>query len=158
MTFSSPLPLRFKENKGNRVNAEGALKCMGGRLGLTFDLLFLDRLFVWFMSWLIISTVIYLAARMAVGEEASFKASLALTFVGVLMVGLSFSLSIGILGPMISLTVAFFLWLLLTKTFFHTGWLQALGLTILAIAIGIIISLILPLILGLTLSTLPPHV
>lgn len=119
---------------------------------MVFGLLLVDIFITWLMSWLIISTVIYLAARMVVGDRASFKASLSLTFIGVLVAGLSLYMSRSIFGSIIGLGVAALLWLWLTKAFFHTGWLQALGITLLAIILAIIISLISALILGLSLS------
>jgi len=90
----------------------------------------------WVMLWLITSIAVYLAARAVTGGEATFKAALAITSVGVLIVFLVLTLVVSFLGTTTSfsmgLLVTFFVWLSLIKISFRTGWLRALAIAILA--------------------------
>ena len=85
---------------------------------------------------MITSIAVYLAARAVTGGEATFKAALAITSVGVLIVFLVLTLVVSFLGTTTSfsmgLLVTFFVWLSLIKISFRTGWLRALAIAILA--------------------------
>jgi len=100
----------------------------------------------WVTGWLITSLAVYLAARAVTGGEATFKAALALTSIGVLIVVIVSVFAQSYLGSMVGVIVAFLVWLCLIKFSFKTGWLGALAIAILAtviiVGIGYILSLL----------------
>ena len=124
-------------------------------VGLTFDIV-LSNIVTWAISWIVIALIIYIAARLVVGEEASFKASLALTLLGVLVVGFSFQMGKGFFGPLAGLIIAALLWICLTKVVFHISWLHALAISILAVVIDALLALTVTLMLRIALPVLLP--
>lgn len=128
-------------------------------LPLSFTLIFYIRLLMFLVSWVVVSLAVYFAGRVIVGEKARFTPSLILTLIGIVVVGLFSTLTITLFGRVIGLILTTIIWLWLIKYFFNTGWLAALGITILSVFMLIVVILILGFLLGLigllTFSLLP---
>ena len=105
-------------------------------------------LFVLVVSWLIVSLAVFFAARVVAGSKATFGRALGLVLVGVVIIGL-FSVVVSAVGSfagpaglIVGSIIAFILWLGLIKSFFHTGWLAALGIALLAYFMLIVVVLL----------------
>jgi len=100
----------------------------------------------WVTGWLITSIAVYLAARAVTGGEATLKAALLLTSLGVAIVAVSSALAGSLLGSTIGVVAALVVWLCLIKYSFRAGWLGAFAIAILATVIvagiGYILSLV----------------
>jgi hypothetical protein len=99
--------------------------------------------------WMLVSLAIYLAAKMIIGSRATFSLSLAVTLVGVILIGVIWffvtlfsGLLVGIFGVIMGLFIAFLVWIGLIKSFFITSWLAALGMAVLAFFMFIMIILL----------------
>lgn len=107
------------------------------------------------LIWIIISIPVYIAAKIVTGGKATFGQAMLATLLGPIVYVLVLSLTsifLGFLvGPyafLLALILAFIAWLGVYKSSFNTGWLQALGIALLAIVILFILSLILAIIFG----------
>jgi hypothetical protein len=104
----------------------------------------IEGLIALILLWIIVSIPVYFAAKLVVGSRASFGGALLATLIGPIIfavvsyVILYFTHSIyG--GGLIALFIAFIAWLWVYKAAFHTGWLHAFAIAILAIIIAIVI-------------------
>jgi hypothetical protein len=101
--------------------------------------------------WIIVSIPVYFAAKLLVGPRAHFGSAMLATLVGPIVFAIvyglgyyltsSFFVGLGILA----LLLAFLAWIWVYKAVFHTGWLHAFGIAILAIVIAIILLALLAL-------------
>jgi len=92
--------------------------------------------------WLVTAFAIFFAARVVAGSRATYSRALGLTLVGVIVISISSILLTGFFGFMGPILV-FIIWLALVKSFFHTGWLGALGIAILAVFMLLVLIVIL---------------
>ncbi|MHC1586855.1 MAG: hypothetical protein ACXQTV_04860 [Candidatus Hecatellaceae archaeon] len=89
-------------------------------------------LIVFILTWMLTSLAVFMAGRVVVGSRATFTKSLALIFLGGLLIAGFQLLAPMFLNPIFSWLLAFLLWIGLIKTFFGTGWLGGFAIAILA--------------------------
>jgi len=99
--------------------------------------------------WILVSIPVYIAAKAVTGGRASFGQAMLATLLGPIVFALVRYIAILFLGflsigsaSLLALVLAFIAWLWVYKSSFHTGWLQALGIALLAIVVFIVLSLI----------------
>jgi hypothetical protein len=101
--------------------------------------------------WIIISIPVYFAAKLIVGSRAHFGSAMLATLVGpiifaiVLAIGYYFAARVFAGLSLLALLVAFLAWIWVYKAAFHTGWLHAFGIAVLAVIIAIVILALLAL-------------
>lgn len=89
---------------------------------------------------IIISPVLWLSGRAIVGKEkAKFVDAIWIVVLGTLIGGIFGFFFTGIIAAIIQLLI----WIALVKHFFDTGWLTALGISILAVIIFVVIAVVL---------------
>ena len=92
---------------------------------------------------IVISPVLWLSGRAVVGrEKAKFTDAVWIVVLGTVIGGIFGWLFVGVIAFIIQL----FIWVALVKHFFDTGWLKALGISILAVIIFAVIVVILALV------------
>ncbi len=95
------------------------------------------------VSAIVISPVLWLSGRAVVGgEKAKFTDAIWIVVLGTVIGGIFGWLFVGVIAFIIQL----FIWVALVKHFFDTGWLTALGISILAVIIFAVIAVILALV------------
>lgn len=95
------------------------------------------------VSTIIVSPILWLAGRAVVGgEKARLTDAIWIVVLGIVIGGIFGWLFVGI----VALVVQLFIWVALVRHFFDTGWLTALGISILAVVIIAVIAAILILI------------
>lgn len=95
------------------------------------------------VSTIIVSPILWLSGRAVVGgEKAKLTDAIWIAILGTVIGGIFGWLFVGLIAFIIQL----FIWLALVKHFFDTGWLTALGISILAVIIFAVIAAILILI------------
>ena len=112
----------------------------GGLLGL--GILFLIYL-------LIEAFFLWVAGELVVGRRVTYGEAIGIAFFGTIVVAAAFILLSGF-GLLISLGAAFILFLLVVKGFFHTGWLGAIGVSIVSIIVAVILLVVIAAVLGLS--------
>jgi len=94
-------------------------------------------------SIIFISPVLWLSGRAVVGrEKAKFTDAIWIVVLGTIIGGIFGFFFTGIIAAIIQLLI----WLAAVKHFFDTGWLAALGISILAVIIFAVIAVILALV------------
>jgi hypothetical protein len=93
--------------------------------------------------WLVTALAIFFAARVIAGSKATYARALGLTLLGVIIISVSSIMLEAFLGSIIGSILVFVIWLALIKSFFQTGWLGAIGISILAVFMLIVIMVIL---------------
>src|SRR6266852_9109765 len=111
-----------------------ALPSLGG-----VSSLLVGFLVVFIIYLLIIGFVLWLAGEIVVGRRVTFVEALGIAAVGTFLVGASIVFLPGFIGLIVGLLV----FLLLVKHYFKTGWLGAIGVSIMAIVVGIVLIFIL---------------
>ena len=120
----------------------------------------LVAIFALVVIWIIVSIPVYLAAKTLTDGRATLGQAMGTTLLGPIVYGIVSYLATFFLGSLgitqaslISLILAFLAWLAVYKSSFKTGWLQALGIAILATVIlaiaGTIAVAVVPLALNL---------
>ena len=95
------------------------------------------------VSVIIISPVLWLSGMAVVGrDKAKFTDAIWIVILGTVIGGIFGWLFVGIIAFIIQLLI----WVALVKHFFDTGWLTALGISILAVIIFAVIAVILALV------------
>lgn len=105
--------------------------------------------------WIIVSIPVWVAAKILTVGRVKFSRAMLVTAVGPLIYAIVFFISATVLSSaigdltlpiIIGFIIAFIAWIWVFKRGFHTGWIRALGIAILAIvifaAIGVLISLV----------------
>lgn len=94
-------------------------------------------------SIIIISPILWLSGRAVVGrEKARFLDAIWIVILGTVIGGIFGFFFTGIIAAIIQLLI----WIFLVKHFFDTGWLTALGISILAVVIFAVIAVLLALV------------
>ena len=88
---------------------------------------------------LIVGFILWVAGEIVVGRKVTFGEALAVGGAGTFLVGAVIVLVGGVLGLLIGL----FVFLLLVKHYFKTGWLGAIGVAIMAAVVIIVLTFIL---------------
>ena len=115
--------------------------------------------------WMIVSIPVWVAAKILTMGRVSFSRAMLVTALGPLVSTIVFlivaALFTAILGDptlpvIIGLIVAFISWIGVFKRGFHTGWLRALGIAILAIIVFAVIGLVISLVMQVIVPEAPP--
>ena len=108
-----------------------------------------------FILWIVASVPVYFSGKMIRGERATFGDAMRATLLGVIAYYIVFfvvALPLGaVIGPSasaIGLVLGFLAWLAVFKGSFHTSWLGAVGIVVLAWVILLIIDFVLVAIFG----------
>src|SRR2546429_7251748 len=116
------------------ANPAPALPSIGG-LSATL----ITSLIFFIIYLLIIGFVLWLAGEIVVGRRVTFGEALGIAAVGTFLVGAAIAFLPGLVGLLVGLLV----FLLLVKHYFRTGWLGAIGVSVMAIVVGVVIIFIL---------------
>jgi len=99
--------------------------------------------------WIIISIPVYFAGKLIKGGRCSLGNAMVATLFGPLVYFIVFVLSSFLLGVIIgksahiwAILLAFLAWLGVYKSSFKVGWVEALGIAVLAIAIFVVIGVL----------------
>ncbi|MEM0068611.1 MAG: hypothetical protein QXQ01_05650 [Saccharolobus sp.] len=114
-------------------------------IGITEALSFIIAFII---AWIIVSIPTWFAGKIITPRTTTFGRAMVATLVGVIIFAI-FSALFSLISPIIGTIIGFIAFLGVYKVAFNTGWLQALGIAILAIIITIIILFILG-IIGIT--------
>ncbi len=97
-----------------------------------------------FLIYLLVEAFfLWVAGEVVVGRRVTYGEAIGIAFFGtVILVGVILFLGASLLG----LGLALLLFLLIVKKFFHTGWLKAIGVSIVSILIAFVILFILVLV------------
>lgn len=119
--------------------------------GLTSGLLILGILFLVYL--LIEAFFLWIAGEIVVGRRVTYGESIRIAFFGTIAV-VGAVILLGSFGLTISLGAALILFLLIVKGSYHTGWLGAIGVSIVSIIVAIIIFVVVIAVLGISLRGL----
>lgn len=107
-----------------------------------FQILF--PLIFFLVQLLVLSGVLYLAGLIVVGgRRARFRDAFLISFLGTILSTVFF-----LFIPYFSLILSIFVWLLLIKSLYETGWLGAIAVGLLAMIIFLVVAILLALIFG----------
>jgi len=91
------------------------------------------------VAWIVASIPVYFAAKLITGGKAGLGQAMVATLLGTvvyaivrLLFGALLSPALGPAAPAIATLAAFLVWVWVYKSRFSTGWLQAVGIAILA--------------------------
>jgi hypothetical protein len=117
------------------------------------------------VMWIIVSIPVWVAAKILTMGRVSFSRAMLVTALGPIVSAVVFfifaALLTAIVGDttlpvIIGLIVAFVAWIGVFKRGFHTGWLRALGIAILAVIVFAVIGLIISLLMRVIVPEAPP--
>ena len=115
--------------------------------------------------WIIVSIPVWVAAKILAMGRVSFSRAMLVTALGPIVSAVVFfifaALLTAIVGDptlpvIIGLIVAFVAWIGVFKRGFHTGWLRALGIAMLAVVVFAVIGLIISLLMQVIVPEAPP--
>jgi hypothetical protein len=115
--------------------------------------------------WIIVSIPVWVAAKILAMRRVSFSRAMLVTALGPIVSAAVFfifaALLTAIVGDptlpvIIGLIVAFVAWIGVFKRGFHTGWLRALGIAMLAVVVFAVIGLIISLLMHVIVPEAPP--
>jgi hypothetical protein len=115
--------------------------------------------------WIIVSIPVWVAAKILAMGRVSFSRAMLVTALGPIVSAVVFfifaALLTAIVGDptlpvIIGLIVAFVAWIGVFKRGFHTGWLRALGIAMLAVILFAVIGLIVSLLMQVIVPEAPP--
>lgn len=115
--------------------------------------------------WIIVSIPVWVAAKILAMGRVSFSRAMLVTALGPIVSVVVFfifaALLTAIVGDptlpvIIGLIVAFVAWIGVFKRGFHTGWLRALGIAMLAVILFAVIGLIISLLMQVIVPEAPP--
>jgi len=109
--------------------------------GLPEELVLIFAIAWFFISLFVTAVVLYLAGLVVVGKKrALLSDAFVISLLGTVLTTL---FTIFILYPLIALILSLFVWLILIKRLFETGWLGAIAVGILAVIIYLAILVLL---------------
>ena len=108
-------------------------------LGASLTNVLIGFLIVFIIYLIVIGFVLWLAREIVVGRRVTFGEALGIAGVGTFLVGAALAFLPGLFGIGIGILV----FLLLVKHYFKTSWFGAIGVSIMAIVVGIVIIFIL---------------
>ena len=115
--------------------------------------------------WIIVSIPVWFAAKILTIGRVSFSRAMLVTALGPIVSAIMFFIFAALLTAVvgdptlpviIGLIVALVAWIGVFKRGFHTGWLRALGIAILAIIVFAVIGLIISLLMQVIVPEAPP--
>jgi hypothetical protein len=103
--------------------------------------------------WAIVSIPVWISAKVMKAKQAKFTRAMLVTAFGPIIYGIVFFVSTRILSSVllfrsgnsvntIAIVIAFIAWIYVFKRGFGTGWIRALGISVAAIVIFVIIGII----------------
>ncbi|MFL6455808.1 MAG: hypothetical protein ACJ71G_02430 [Nitrososphaeraceae archaeon] len=103
--------------------------------------------------WAVVSIPVWISAKILKAKQAKFTRAMLVTAFGPIIYGIVYFVSTRILSSvllspagssvnMIGIAIAFIVWIYVFKRGFKTGWIRALGISIAAIAVFVIIGII----------------
>lgn len=99
-----------------------------------------------FISFFVLAIIFYLAGLIVVGgRRARFTDAFLISLLGTVFSAVFFAF---IPYPLIALLLVIFVWLLLIKQLYETGWLGAIAVSMLAIVVYLVIAILVALALG----------
>src|SRR5881628_1176125 len=116
-----------------KENVMVSIPSLGGAGSLLVGFLVLFIIYL-----LIIGFVLWLAGEIVVGRRVTFGEALAVAGTGTFLVGASITF-LGLIGVLLGILI----FLLLVKHYFKTGWLGAIGVAIMAVIVGVVLTFIL---------------
>jgi hypothetical protein len=114
-------------------------------------------------AWIILSIPVYISARLMTMKRVSFPKAMLATLVAPLLYAIiavgSLLLmdSIGVIAIVLALIAAPMAWLWAYKNLFDTGWLRALGITILSVVLLVVSIWMVSSMMSIILPDLPLH-
>ena len=111
------------------------------------ELLILTPLII---GWFIASVVLYIAGRMAAGEEATLGESFLIALLGPFIIGITILFTGIILNSMWSLLIALFVWTWIIKSVYDVGWGASLLISISAAFTLIVVAIVSSILLGIS--------
>ncbi len=90
-------------------------------------------LFPLLIGWVVSALTLFFAGRIVSGKKASLAEAFVIALVGPVLVGITSFIVTFIFGPIVSLIIAFLVWLWTVKSVFGIGWGAAFLISILAI-------------------------
>lgn len=115
--------------------------------------------------WIIVSIPVWAAAKILTAGRVKFSRAMLVTAVGPIVYATVFFISATVLSAaigdltlpiIIGFIIAFIAWIWVFKKGFHTGWLRALGIAILAIVIFAVIGALISLVIQTIVPGAPP--
>jgi hypothetical protein len=115
--------------------------------------------------WMIVSIPVWIAAKVLTAGRVSFSRAMLVTALGPIVSAIVFFIFAALLTAIVGdptlpvimgLIVAFVAWIGVFKRGFHTGWLRALGIAILAIIVFAVIGLMISLLMQVIVPEAPP--
>ena len=94
------------------------------------------------VNTIVLAPVLWLSGKMLVGEKAKFLDAIWIVVLGTVIGALFGAFFYGIIASIIQLII----WLALVKHFFDSGWLEAFVISVLAVIIFVVITLLLAII------------
>ncbi len=107
--------------------------------GIGTGSLLVGFLILFIIYLLIVGFVLWVAGEIVVGRRVTFGEALAIAGVGTFLVGGLLFLLPSLLG----LLAGFVLFLALIKHYFKTGWFGSLGVTVIAVIVGVVLTFVL---------------
>jgi hypothetical protein len=104
-----------------------------------------------FILWAVVSIPVWISAKILKANQAKFARAMLVTAFGPIIYGIVFFVSTRILSSIlpagnsvntIAIAIAFIAWIYVFKRGFRTGWIRALGISIAAIVVFVIIGII----------------
>jgi hypothetical protein len=115
--------------------------------------------------WIIVSIPVWIAAKIFTLGRVKFSRAMLVTALGPIIYAIVFFISAALLTAIvgdptlpviIAFIVAFIAWIGVFKKGFHTGWLRALGIAILAIIVFAVIGFMISLLIQAIVPEAPP--
>jgi hypothetical protein len=115
--------------------------------------------------WIVISIPVWVAAKILTAGRVKFSRAMLVTAVGPIIYGIVFFISATFLSVVtgnfripiiVGFVIAFIAWIWVFKKGFHTGWLRALGIAILAIVMFAVIGVLISLVIQAIVPEVPP--
>src|SRR5215210_440997 len=115
--------------------------------------------------WIIVSIPVWIAAKILTLGRVKFSRAMLVTALGPIIYAIVFFISAALLTALvgdpslpiiIAFIVAFIAWIGVFKRGFHTGWLRAFGIAILAIIVFAVIGFLISLLIQVIVPEAPP--
>ncbi|MDV3244509.1 MAG: hypothetical protein LYZ66_04960 [Nitrososphaerales archaeon] len=126
------------------------------------DLIILLGAFV--IIWIIASIPAYIAGKMVTAGKATFGEAMVATLGGVIVYALTVVIVGFFLGAVIGPTaiilgtiLGFIAFLAVYRSAFHTGWLGAFGIALIAVVVALVLNLIIGSLFGVSFPASLPH-
>ena len=100
------------------------------------------------LGWIVTSLVLFIAGRIVSGREATLGEAFMIALVGPILIGITMLITKSFFGPLLSLLIAFIIWIWTIKTVFDIGWGAAFLISILSSITLVVVIVITAILLG----------